>query len=64
MKGETLNKKQVRNMLKDRYYIASGKSNSEIKKMKRRDNAVASLFVATPVLVLAIFVFAAFGIAI
>lgn len=58
-----MNRKTIRHHLKNRILIAKGSSNSQIKKMRRRDSITASIFVATPILVITIYVFLAFGIA-
>ncbi|WKX02587.1 carbohydrate ABC transporter permease [Candidatus Mycoplasma mahonii] len=59
-----MTKVEIRKLLKERYYVASGKSNRQIKKIRRRNNVTGSIFVFTPILILFIYVFAAFGIAI
>lgn len=59
-----MNQKNIRQMMKERYYEASGKGNRDIRKIMRRDMAVGTIFTLAPIVVIGIFVFAAFGIAI
>lgn len=54
--------KNKRKILAERLVISSGRSNKEIKRIKRFNTFTASVFVTVPILVLTIFVFAAFAI--
>lgn len=54
----------VRQIMKERYFIASGKGNKDIRKSMRRDMALGTIFTITPIAVITIFVMLAFAIAI
>lgn len=64
MSNEKINEKLFfRQMMKERYYEASGKGNREIRKIMRREMTIGTIFTFMPIVVVTVFVFAAFAIA-
>ncbi|TCG11544.1 carbohydrate ABC transporter permease [Mycoplasma marinum] len=57
-------RKLIRNALKERVLIAEGATNSQIRRIKRKEALTASVFVATPIVIISIYVFLAFILAI